>query len=95
MRCSTQPIPRPVNNMKTFSGNIWLLALQTIIKMLVGSLDYERIKLAVIRLSDADISGTDKKQIVLSEFAYVAEAIGRDLLSIAVKTAVLMMRSGK
>ena len=84
-------IRRPVNNMKTF----WLLALQTIIKTLVGSLDYERIKLAVIRLSDADISGTDKKQIVLSEFAYVAEAIGRDLLSIAIKTAVLMMRNGK
>ena len=74
---------------------VWLLALQTIIKTLVGSLDYERIKLAVIRLSDADISGTDKKQIVLSEFAYVAEAIGRDLLSIAIKTAVLMMRNRK
>lgn len=77
--------------MKSF----WLLALQTIIKTLVGSLDYERIKLAVIRLSDVDISGTDKKQIVMNEFTYVAEAIGRDLLSIAIKTAVLMMRNGK
>jgi uncharacterized protein YwlG (UPF0340 family) len=72
-----------------------MAALQTIVRSLVGSIDYERIKLAVIGLSNNELSGTDKKQIVMNEFAYVAEAVGRDLLSIAVKTAVLMMRNGK
>jgi hypothetical protein len=77
--------------MKTF----WLLSLQTIVKALVGTLDYERIRLAVIRLSSESLSGTEKKQIVMDEFAYVAEMMGRDLLSIAIKTAVLMMRNRK
>jgi hypothetical protein len=72
-----------------------IAALQTIIKALIGSIDYERIRLAVISLSSSEIPGADKKQIVMNEFAYVAEAVGRDLLSIAVKTAVLMMRNGK
>jgi hypothetical protein len=69
--------------------------LQTIIKSLIGSLDYERIKLTVIKLSSSEITGAEKKQIVMDQFAYVAEAVGRDLLSIAIKTAVLMMRNGK
>jgi hypothetical protein len=72
-----------------------LIALQSIIKSLIGSLDYERIKLMVIKLSSSEITGAEKKQIVMDQFAYVAEAIGRDLLSIAIKTAVLMMRNGK
>jgi uncharacterized protein YwlG (UPF0340 family) len=72
-----------------------IAALQTIIKALIGSIDYERIKLMVIKLSSSEITGAEKKQIVMDQFAYVAEAIGRDLLSIAIKTAVLMMRNGK
>jgi hypothetical protein len=63
--------------------------------MLVGALDYERIKLVVIRLADQDMPGEEKKKIVFDEFAYVADIVGRDLLSIAIKTAVLMIRGAK
>jgi hypothetical protein len=76
-------------------NKILLIALQSIVRTLIGALDYERIKLAVIRLADQEISGEEKKKIVFNEFAYVAEVSGRDLLSIAIKTAVMMARGVK
>lgn len=73
----------------------WIKALQAIVRALVGALNYERIQLAVIHLSDTEMTGEQKKQIVLNEAAAIIEVAGRDLVSIAIKTAVLMMRNRK
>ncbi len=57
--------------MKTF----WFSILQTIIKSLIGSLDYERIKLLV-----ADLEKTDCQHIAVS--------VGAALLNLAIEIAV-------
>lgn len=74
-------------------NKLLLLTLQTIVRSLIGALNYERIKTTVLNLESKTLSGEQKKQIVLDEAALVMDAVGRDLVSLAIKTAVLMVRS--
>ena len=74
-------------------NKLLLLTLQTIVRSLIGALNYERIKTTVLNLESQTLSGEQKKQIVLDEAALVLDVVGRDLVSLAIKTAVLMVRS--
>ena len=72
-------------------NKLLLLTLQTIVRSLIGALNYERIKTTVLNLESQTLSGEQKKQIVLDEAALVLDVVGRDLVSLAIKTAVLMV----
>ena len=74
-------------------NKLLLLTLQTIVRSLIGALNYEGIKTTVLNLESQTLSGEQKKQIVLDEAALVLDVVGRDLVSLAIKTAVLMVRS--
>lgn len=72
-----------------------LSALQTIVRALIGSLNYERIKTIVLSVESQALSGDEKKQIVLNETANVIEVCGKALVNLAIETAVTAMRNQK
>ena len=71
---------------------LWIAALQTIVRTLVGALNYERVKILVIELQSTDLSGTQKRARVLEECQSVALAIGLSLLNLAIETAVASIK---
>lgn len=56
-------------------------ALQTLIKAIVGSLNYERIKTTVLNLESQELSGDEKKRLALNEAASVIEVVGKALVN--------------
>lgn len=67
--------------------------LQSIVRAIVGALNYERI---VLLVQDADQSGLDgdiKRAMVLEEARSVGLAIGVSLLNLAIETAVNALKS--
>ena len=79
---------RPVNDMKT----VWFAILQTIIKSLIGALDYERIKLLVADLEKTELTGAQKRERVIAECQSVAVSVGAALLNLAIEIAVNSLR---
>jgi hypothetical protein len=71
---------------------IWFSILQTIIKSLIGSLDYERIKLLVADLEKTDLTGTQKRDRVIESCQDVAVSVGAALLNLAIEIAVNSLR---
>jgi hypothetical protein len=71
---------------------LWIVALQTIVRTLVGALNYERVKMLVVELQSTDLSGTQKRARVLEECQSVALAIGLSLLNLAIETAVASIK---
>lgn len=71
------------------------IALQTIVRALIGALNYERIKTTVLNLESQELSGDEKKQLVLNEAASVIEVVGKALVNLAIETAVTAMRNQK
>lgn len=69
-----------------------LSALQTIVRTLIGALNYERIKNTVLSLENQALSGDEKRQIVLNEAAAVIEVCGKALVNLAIETAVTSLR---
>lgn len=76
-------------------NNLLLKALQTIVRALIGALNYERIKMTVASLESRDLSGEQKKQLVLDEAASVIEVCGKALVNLAIEAAVNAMRNQK
>jgi len=70
-----------------------LAALQTILRALIGALNYERVKMAVESLESRDLSGEEKRTIVLNEAASVIEVVGKALVNLAIEAAVNSLRS--
>jgi len=70
-----------------------LAALQTLLKALIGALNYEQIKMAVESLESRDLSGEEKRTIVLNEAASVIEVVGKALVNLAIEAAVNSLRS--
>ena len=69
--------------------NTFLLAvLQTIVKTLVGSVQYEQIKNLVLGAELSGLSGTAKRQRVLEEARNIGIEIGTALLNLTIETAV-------
>ena len=75
--------------MKTFL----LAALQTILRSLIGALNYERIKLLVVDAEREPLSGAEKRALVIQEARSLGLAIGTALLNLAIETAVNSLRS--
>ena len=76
-------------------NKILLITLQTIIRALIGALNYERIKLAVLNLESSELTGEQKRQLVIDGAKPVIEAVGRALVNLAIETAVNSLRNGK
>ena len=69
-----------------------LVVLQTIVKTLVGSVQYEQIKNMVLGAELSGLSGADKRQRVLEEVRNIGMEIGTALLNLAIETAVNSVR---
>jgi len=69
-----------------------LAALQTILRSLVGALNYERIKLLVIDAEREPLTGAEKRAFVLQEARTIGLAIGTALLNLAIESAVNNLR---
>jgi hypothetical protein len=69
-----------------------IAALQTIVRTLVGALNYERVKLLVTDLESTDLSGTQKRARVMDECQSIALAIGVSLLNLAIEAAVASIK---
>ena len=67
---------------------IWFSILQTIIKSLIGSLDYERIKLLVTDLEKTELTGAQKRERVIESCQHIAVSVGAALLNLAIEIAV-------
>jgi hypothetical protein len=67
-------------------------ALQTIVRSLVGALNYERVKVLVTDLESTELSGTQKRARVIDECQSVAIAVGVSLLNLAIETAVASIK---
>ena len=74
--------------MKTFL----LAALQTILRSLIGALNYERIKLLVIDAEREPLTGAEKRALVTQEAQSLGLAAGTALLNLAIETAVNSVR---
>lgn len=69
-----------------------LVALQAIVKTLIGSLDYERIKVLVMDAEHEPMSGVEKRAFVIQEARKLGLAVGAALLNLAIETAVNSLR---
>jgi hypothetical protein len=69
-----------------------VVALQTIVRTLVGALNYERVKVLVTDLESTELSGPQKRARVIAECQSVALAIGVSLLNLAIETAVASIK---
>lgn len=68
-------------------------ALQTILRTLIGSLNYERIKVTVQTLDRTDLSGAEKREAVIEEAKPVIAAVGLALVNLAIEVAVNALRN--
>ena len=68
-------------------------ALQTILRTLIGSLNYERIKVTVQTLDRTDLSGSEKRDAVIQEAKPIIAAVGLALVNLAIEVAVNTIRS--
>lgn len=69
-----------------------LAALQTIIKSLVGSLDYEQIKVLVMDAEREPMSGVEKREFVIQEARTLGIAVSTALLNLAIESIVNHLR---
>ena len=69
-----------------------LSVLQTIVKTLIGSLDYEQIKVLVMDAEREPMSGVEKRALVIQEARKLGLAVGAALLNLAIETAVNSLR---
>lgn len=67
--------------------------LQSIVRAIVGALNYERIALLVEDAEKSDLDGETKKAMVLEEAKSVGLAIGVSLLNLAIEAAVNALKS--
>jgi 2C-methyl-D-erythritol 2,4-cyclodiphosphate synthase len=72
-----------------------LSALQTIVRALIGALNYERIKSLVTDTDATSLSGDDKRALVVQEAQSIGLAVGYALVNLAIETAVNSLRNQK
>lgn len=70
-------------------------ALQTIIKALVGALNYERIKQFVVTVQSTELSGPEKRAKVLEDCQAIAVVVGTALVNLAIEIAVNAIKDRK
>lgn len=69
-----------------------LVALQTIVKTLIGSLDYEQIKVLVMDAEREPVSGVEKRALVIQEAQKLGVAVSTALLNLAIESIVNHLR---
>lgn len=69
-----------------------LAALQTILRSLVGALNYERIKLLVIDAEREPLTGAEKRALVVQEARTLGIAVSTALLNLAIESIVNHLR---
>jgi len=67
-------------------------ALQTILKAIMGSLNYERVKELVNQMDSTELSGDEKRAAVVQEARTIGLAVGYALLNLAIEVAVNSLR---
>lgn len=67
-------------------------ALQTILKALIGALNYERVQRLVETLDTTALSGAEKRAAVAAEAHAVGVTVGSALLNLAIEVAVNVLR---
>ena len=72
---------------------IWFAILQTIIKSLIGSLDYGRIKQLVMEWEETDLTGAQKRERVIESCQHIAVSVGAALLNLAIEIAVNSLKA--
>jgi len=72
-----------------------LAALQTIVRSLIGSLSYDRIKMLVVDAEQEPLSGAEKRALVLQSAKTLGLEVGVALVNLAIETAVNSVRNGK
>ena len=70
-------------------------ALQTILKAIIGSLNYERVKELVNQMDSTELSGDEKRAAVVQEARTIGLAVGYALLNLAIEVAVNSLRNRK
>ncbi len=67
----------------------WIAALQTIVKAIIGSLNYETIRMWVLEVdASPQLTGPEKRERVVSECASIAQTVGMALLNLAIEAIV-------
>ena len=69
-----------------------LAALQTILRSLVGAMNYERIKLLVIDAEREPLTGAEKRALVVQEARTLGIAVSTALLNLAIESIVNHLR---
>lgn len=73
----------------------WIAALQTIVRSLIGALNYERIKQLVVTMQSTELSGPEKRAKVLEDCQSIAFVVGAALVNLAIETAVNAIKDRK
>lgn len=67
--------------------------LQSLVRTIIGALNYERIALLVQDANQSSLSGDEKRDLVIEEARNIGQAIGMSLLNLAIETAVNALKS--
>lgn len=67
--------------------------LQSLVRTIIGALNYERVALLVEDAEQSGLDGETKRAMVLEEAKTVSLAIGNALLNLAIETAVNALKS--
>lgn len=77
-------------------NSIWIKLLETAIKAMIGSLNYEQIRDVVFDVNSSELlTGEQKRMFVIKQLKDSAIAIGNALLNLAIEVAVVKVKAMK
>ena len=77
-------------------NSIWIKLLETAVKALIGSLNYEQIRDVVFDVNSSELlTGEQKRMFVIKQLKDSAIAIGNALLNLAIEVAVVKAKAMK
>ena len=77
-------------------NSIWIKLLETAVKALIGSLNYEQIRDVVFDVNSSELlTGEQKRMFVIKQLKDSAIAIGNALLNLAIEVAVVKAKAIK
>ena len=74
-------------------SKIWITALETLVKALAGRVNYQDVKILVQKINDSDLSGSEKRDLVIDEARAMGIAIASALLNLLIEVAVNALRA--
>lgn len=77
-------------------NSIWIKLLETAVKALIGSLNYEQIRDVVFDVNSSELlTGEQKRMFVIKQLKDSAIAIGNALLNLAIEVVVVKAKAMK